>query len=144
MKKCKYFTLDELFAPEITAICSESLLWASLPDYVKDGLDDLREDLRHPIYINSKKFDFKYSGVRPKDCKIGAKYSAHKVRNNDFAFDLKTFDSQELLVLLELIKANHFAYNIKEIEDPGITVPRGWTHVCFSDEINGELEIFNV
>ena len=139
--KCKYFSIIELLASEILAICSESLCWQMITRKAKTGLDYLREDLGTPIYINSKKYNFNYSGVRPVNCKIGAKYSNHK---NGDTFDLKTFDNDELEVLHNLIIENWKEYSITRIENPEVTMPRGWLHVQFGDvSRQSELTVFN-
>ncbi len=139
--KCDHFDIEELICPEILYVCSEIVCWRLISNFAKRGLDRLRDDLGQAIYINSVSHGFYYSGVRNIDCKIGAKYSKHK---EGTTFDLKTFDKEALIVLYDLIIANWKDYSVVRLEDPELTMKRGWLHVQFGDCSGmSELDVFN-
>ena len=99
----RYFTIRELISPEIFNILSYDSCWNLIPPCVQESLDAIRHDLGLPIRINNwhKGGGFKYSGIRPKDCTIGAKLSAHKVKHDRLAFDLKCDKMEDLFRLLQ-------------------------------------------
>ena len=151
MIRSKYFRPHELIEPSILKLLKDELAMCLVGQFVCDSLDKLREeyeeavrcagDYNSPrdawIVINGKWYGekFQYSGVRSKTCKVVAKHSKHKI---GIAFDLKCDHLDTLLWLIE----NHWEnYNISRIENPDITVPRGWIHVEFGFE--EELKVFN-
>ena len=83
-KQCKYFKLAELLAPEYFE--DQIASWILIDDRLKVNLDWLREKLGVPLTINNysytksknPKYIRRYSGLRPMNCKIGAKNSRHK------------------------------------------------------------------
>ena len=117
-----------------------------------DNLDQLRidyEEMVHALGLYKQPSDvwfningpyggqiYRHSGVRVKDCIIGAQYSTHK---NATTFDIKC---THLKVLLAIVKTYSKKYKIKRIEDPDITVPRGWMHIEFSEDEVPPLQIF--
>ena len=75
----KYFQPQELLPPEIYDEIKEEGLW--LIDYrMLKTVDILRDFFGKPITINNWVFggDRKYSGLRPFNTIVGAKYSQHK------------------------------------------------------------------
>jgi hypothetical protein len=133
--KSKYFKNSELFSREFLNICHPVLLERMIPDYAIASLDALRADFGQPITINGGAWT--YCGVRPLNCLQGAEKSKHKL---GIAFDLHT---KELQRLLDLILRDHVKYNICRIEQPKITVPRGWIHVEFDEPPVENFKIFN-
>lgn len=136
----KYFTLQELVAPELLAVLSEESAWRLVPEWARSGLDALRHDHQDSIFINGTFWGttYKYSGVRPLNCMVGAKYSRHKGYKGRLAFDLKTSD---LDALLRLVEDKFMVYGIHQIENPSVTP--GWLHVEFSMTPSHSLEIFD-
>jgi len=128
MYKCTHFDIEELVAPEILSVLGHTFAWRMIPEYALRSLDALREKLNAPIYINNASMGFDYSGVRPKGCKVGAKYSGHKGYRGEVCWDLKTFHHDTLMALLEVIESDNDLYNISKIEEPEKTTPRGWIH----------------
>jgi hypothetical protein len=117
-----------------------------------DGLDKLREDYENAVIIAERnkspkdcwivingrwgwfRSRFKYSGVRTKDCKMGARKSKHKEYK---AFDLKC---KHMDILFYLIENHYKTYGINRLENPKVT--KTWAHCEF--EIWPEsLKIFN-
>lgn len=152
MIKSKYFTQSELIEPTILEILRPSLCARLIKPDVVDRLDGLREEYERRVRFlipNFKPMDyfifingdycgqtFKYSGVRSKHCPEGAMHSAHK---NGYAFDLKCL---HLELLLDIILGMNFILGITRIENPEITVSRGWIHVEFGEIITEKLSIF--
>lgn len=134
MREMTYFAINELVAPEIRAILSPEACWMLIPLHVRYGLDRLRELYGGPITINGG--EFKYSGIRPQNCAIGAKYSAHKCYRGLVAFDIKCDDLYKLRCTVE----DHFAdLHISEVEDYDSS--ETWTHIAFSAERPSKLRI---
>ena len=138
-----HFSWGELIAPELYKEFKNR--WHELLDAnVIEIAEWLRVETGKPIIINNWQSggQFKYSGVRPMDCPIGAKGSAHKVNISNgnvirkgCALDLKVsgFSEQDLY---ELIKKNYkdlFNKGLRQVESPTITVnPKtgeGWVHI---------------
>lgn len=153
MIKAKKFTPSELFEPTILKVVTEETAMKMIGQVVIDNLDHLRidyEEMVHALGRYTQPSDvwftingnyqgnlFSYSGVRSKDCLIGAKYSTHK---DGTTFDIKCV---HLDILLALVKTYSELYQIKRIENPDITVPRGWLHIEFSELSTGTLLIFD-
>lgn len=133
----KHFDIDELVSPVLLEKLSEDACWLLIPSSVQASLDMVRDDLGLPIFINGN--GFINSGVRPLDCKIGAKRSTHKIKKTKMAFDLKCGDMKKLFAL---IKKNHKKYDIVRIENPKVT--KSWCHAEFSfKKVNRDLIVFN-
>lgn len=153
MIKSKKFKPSELFEPSILEVLAEETAMELIGQVIIDNLDQLRLDYESMVIalcrynnpsdvwitINGNYFGeiFKYSGVRSKDCPIGAEFSTHKKGNT---FDLKC---AHLDILLALVKTYSKLYQIKRIENPDVTVSRGWLHVEFSEMMVEDLIIFN-
>lgn len=153
MIKSKKFKPSELFEPSILEVVAEETAMELIGWVIVSNLDQLRLDYesmvralgryKNPsdvwITINGNYFGeiFKYSGVRSKDCPIGAEFSTHKKANT---FDLKC---AHLDILLALVKTYSKLYRIKRIENPDVTVSRGWLHIEFSRESVGDLVLFD-
>lgn len=135
MYKPKYFKIQELVSPEIFHVLGPKLSLLLIPDFILEQLDNLRGDLGSPIIINNwhNGGDYKYSGVRPYDCRRGALNSTHKLATT---FDLKT-RAQD--TLREHIISDYKKYQIERIEDFNYT--KSWTHVQFGTPLP-ELKIF--
>lgn len=132
----KYFTLSELISPEILDILSDEACWLLIPRHVQYGLDRLRELYGASIVINNS--NYKHSGIRTKDCIVGAKNSAHKCNRGLIEFDLKVAD---MFKLRNIIEYNYADLHIAEVEDYDKT--ESWTHIAFSAERPSKLRIIN-
>ena len=137
--RCKHFGIKELVAPELLAVTREEALWRMIGTDRAMALDAIREDYAaavkaagYPsgrgVYINGKYCGeiFNYSGVRPLNCKVGAKFSRHQYAE---AFDLK---ARHMAILFKVLRKNEAKYGIVRKENPKRT--RTWAHV----ELYGE------
>ena len=139
MYKCKYFEIHELVSPELFEALGEEKCWELIPDIAKLQLDQIRDEY-HSMYgtgliINNYGWggDYKYSGVRPMDCEIGAKNSRHK---QWIAFDLKPGDMNDFESFERLhgfIKTMAHNWNISRIENFEHTP--SWCHLEFSLDV---------
>jgi hypothetical protein len=144
MYKCKYFSIEELVSPELFEIIGEDKCWALLPEIVKYNLDRIREEYSSAyddtIRINDWHMggDYKYSGVRPYNCPIGAKRSRHK---QWIAFDLKPW-SGDIENLQEIIKTFDSDFNLSRVENFNYTP--SWCHIeIHSDYYVNKTTYFN-
>ena len=151
MIRSKYFSPSELIEPSILEVLKDETAMCIVGQFICDCLYKLREDYEDAVKCADKYKSasdlwitingnyhgsrFKYSGVRSKNCPIGAKYSKHKL---GIAFDLKC---THLGILLYLIKNHWDSYYISRIENPEVTLHRGWIHVEFG--FSNDLIIFN-
>ena len=135
MYKCKYFEIHELVSPELYEVLGEEKCWQLLPEVVKLQLDQIREEFYSTyglgILINNWGYggDYKYSGVRPINCKIGAANSRHK---QWVAFDLKPSDLESIEELQGFIKTLGASWNISRVEEFEHTPT--WCHIEFALE----------
>lgn len=76
--KCKFFKLYELLPKEIYK--NEDEGWELLDEKLLRTIDVIREIVGVPLICNNWKFGGSRNlcGLRPKNCSIGAKFSAHK------------------------------------------------------------------
>jgi len=116
----KYFTLQELVAPELIAELGEAECLARLGD-APDLLDRIREAWGKPITVNGK--GQKYCGVRPLKCAVGAPNSDHKLWRT---FDLHT---EGIAELHEMLRSRHTEFYIVRMERHEYTPT--WCHVTF-------------
>lgn len=117
MKKSRYFDIRELVPKDVYEKLGESA-WELLDRKAIDTLDFIRENVGLPVIVNDWKWggQNQYRGYRPKDCTIGAKYSAHK---DGAAFDItvKGWTDEQLKKWLS-DNEQKLPYNIRvEIED---------------------------
>lgn len=87
--RTRHFDLRELISPEIHEARGDRA-WEVLNVDALITLDELRAHFG-PITVNDWMWDggFRYSGMRPFDCSVGARYSMHKYGG---AFDCKPRD----------------------------------------------------
>jgi hypothetical protein len=83
----KYFKAFELVDPDTYARFGERSLQFFRPEALR-MLDGVREFLGVPCIVNDWKSggQYRFSGLRPRSCAIGAEYSAHRF---GCAFDVK-------------------------------------------------------
>jgi hypothetical protein len=124
MTKSRYFSIQELVAPEILAVLSEEAAWRLIPSEVCWGLDTLRQMYGKPIYINGK--GLTQCGVRAVNSSTGALKSGHKLYRGETCFDLH---ADSLTDLVAIVRANHQQLGIGRIESPSKTP--GWFHIAF-------------
>jgi hypothetical protein len=137
LEKSKYFTIQELVAPEILAVLTEEAAWRLIPYAVICGLDNLRRAYGSPIWINGK--GLTQCGIRAKNTTTGAPLSRHKL----YDFETTAFDlhCDDLPHLTQIIEVNSMSYGITRMEDPDYTPT--WRHVEYTTNIMvGALKIF--
>jgi len=124
--KCYWFDIEELVAPELLRVCSESVLWAMIGPTRCENLDRLRDTYSGPIWVNGN--GLKYSGIRPLSCDIGASFSTHKMIDADMmGIDLHCGNLERLT---DLIKKHNTELGIVRMENPAYT--QTWRHTEFS------------
>lgn len=136
--KCEYFTLEELFPPELMSLPPE-YLWELMDEKLLIVLDRLRIALGKSITINNWKSggSYKWSGYRTNTCTIGAKKSSHR---NGQAVDLKVSGMKPAEVL-EFIKSHYLEFpEIKRVEDPASTPT--WLHIDTKETGLKTLKVF--
>ena len=148
----KFFKPRELIQPSLFAHLTEHALMKIIGSYNLSCLDMLRNDYGEAVRLSGRYKEpsdcfihingsyngsiYQHSGLRAVDCPEGAEHSRHK---NGNTFDLKC---RHMDILLNLILENSMTYSIDRIENPELTVFRGWLHVEFSTYAK-ELIIFN-
>lgn len=124
IKISEHFYLDEVVCPEIYNKCT-GISASFFSERVILGVEKLRRALDKPISINTwaQGGQFKYSGIRPMDCKEGAKWSDHKFGHAaDIRIDgIHSFDIQAYLEQ-NWSEYSPFFTAIEKHTD-------GWTHV---------------
>lgn len=129
MYRCRYFSIEELVAPELLEALGEDKCWDLIPEIVKLTLDRIRAEYASAygdtIKINDWHIggNYKYSGVRPKNCPIGAKYSRHK---QWLAFDIKPWKG-DIENLQEIITTFDSDFNLSRVESFDYTPT--WIHI---------------
>ena len=148
----KYFGPKELIQPDLLEHLTVSALMHCIGQYNLTCLDILRSDYEGSVRASDRYKSecdkhihinglyngqlFKHSGLRSLNCPEGAEHSHHK---NGNTFDLKC---AHIDILLGLILDNYKSYSISRIENPELTVFRGWIHCEFMASV-GDLVIFN-
>lgn len=156
IKVAPNFCLDEFVAPEIYNLFGSNSIWFVNPVIIKIA-QYLREQYGVAVInnwsqkgkIDAKTFlsfekkirdqFFAYSGTRPMDCIIGAKYSQHKFGN---AIDPKFVNATPEKIRTNIKKKWSFEYQkvgITAIEDKTKT----WLHVSCQNTGLNKLMIFN-
>jgi len=137
MYKCEHFIIQELVDPKTYKERGEKA-WKLFDPLLLMGIDILR-DKWGPCTINDWFWGgkFKWSGLRTKDCKIGAVYSDHRFAQ---AFDLKFENATPKEIrdwIKSEIKRKFFATKNKKTSYPlghfitavELSTP-SWTHVA--------------
>lgn len=133
MYKCKYFKAKELVSPDVYKIYGED----SFKYFSKNilvFLDILREDLGVPILVNRPSVGITQRGLRTtidsivKDkVKNNKLYLSAHVLGKGIDFEVPNMDMKKVY---EIIINNQKKYNmITRIEDPNVTLPKGYIHV---------------
>ncbi|MHA4989108.1 hypothetical protein [Cetobacterium somerae] len=133
MYKCKYFKGKELVSPEVYKIYGENVLKFISKD-ILIFLDLLREDLGVPILVNRPNVGITQRGLRTTiDSLVKEKVQNNKlylsahVLGRGVDFEVPSMDMKKVY---ERIINNPKRYTmITRIEDPNITLPRGYIHV---------------
>ena len=126
----RYFSILELVPESVFKELGEDKCWNLFPDESLFMLVTVREAWGKPLIINSKSKGYQYSGYRPIDCSIGAKYSGHRFC---LVFDAKdarmTLEANIELYNFLLEKGEHLG--VTELEDRSYTIDGknvGWCH----------------
>lgn len=135
----RFFRPQELLPRETFAQVGDLGL-RLFPEWALRGLDALRVLHDQPIVINdwhTNGGSVQYRGWREPNCPVGAPRSRHK---SGVAFDLHSAD---LLGLLDLIMGCAPAIGILRLEEPKITLPKGYLHIEFTGAPVVKIRVFN-
>ena len=132
MYRCKYFKAKELVSPDVYKVHGED----SFKYFSKNiliFLDTLREDLGVPILVNRPSAGITQRGLRTtidnivKDkVKNNKLYLSAHVLGRGIDFEVPNMDMKKVY---ERIINNPKKYNmITRIEDPNVTLPKGYIH----------------
>lgn len=123
----QFFKIEELVHPDLLKIHSEETLWNTLDGRLLMALLWIRVEYGDWITINDD--ELKNCGLRYNQNSL----SAHVLGK---AFDLH---GKNLEKLLEICKACPY---LTEIEDPEITVPKGYLHISVREHQGSGIKIF--
>lgn len=139
MKKCKYFTIQELVSPEIYKEFGDNA-WSLIDDQMMDALDSTREHFTKKYGPSAKmiinnwhksnpKFKpFRYRGLRPENCKEGAPQSQHKKRPlNAIDFDIIGLTDDQVKDEIMANEAKFYSMGWRRMESREFAT--GWTHL---------------
>lgn len=131
----KYFNIRELVSPNVYYELKDRA-WDLFHIDALKMLLNVRIFYQKPIIINSVKRGYKASGYRAMDCRIGAKYSAHRL---GLAFDLKDarMTLKHNLELYEFILKGGKYLGVIELESKNYTIQNkvtGWVHISCRGE----------
>ncbi len=148
----KYFTPKELIQPSLFAHLTVSALMNIIGQYTLSCMDMLRQDYGEAVRLSGRFKSpadcwvhingiyggemYRHSGLRSVDCPEGSEDSNHKDGN---VFDWKC---RHMDILLNLVLDNWRTYSIGRLENPEITMSRGYLHLEFNSNVE-ELKIFN-
>ena len=122
---CEYFDIQDLVSPEIIATIGERASWTLIRPWVQQ-IDMIRRLYGSALWVNGNGRN--YAGVRPIDCKIGAKKSRHKMLDPYvIAFD---FVCNDLEKLETVVRNDSKILGAVRMEDPKFTPT--WRHIELS------------
>jgi len=131
------FTEKEIFHPDF--LVDGYPPWAIRPQIIWDKLDALRDAWGKPIFINRPGLNLVHCGMRPIECRVGAKLSRHKPIYSDVqAFDLSCKDTPALWSWI--IDAGWSIGNVERVEDRRFTP--NWCHIEISTKTPESVYIF--
>ena len=146
-----HFKLAELVPEQMFETVASSILWGQLDSRILWTADTLRERYDTPCYVNTWQANsdvfngviFQYSGLRPCDCKTGAKLSQHK---RGGALDLK-FPAIKIQTIIDDIKSNPkdpaFKY-ITTIEETHNGKVPTWLHCDVRNRKSDSIVFLNI
>ena len=146
MYKCKYFKGKELVSPEVYKIYGENVIKFISKDILM-FLDLLREDLGVPILVNRPSVGITQRGLRTtidsivKDkVKNNKLYLSAHVLGRGVDFEVPSMDMKKVY---ERIINNPRRYSmITRIEDPNVTLAKGYIHVDNMETGKNGIHIF--
>ncbi|MGL5208982.1 MULTISPECIES: hypothetical protein [Cetobacterium] len=146
MYKCKYFKGKELVSPEVYKIHGENVLKFISKD-ILIFLDLLREDLGVPILVNRPSVGITQRGLRTtidslvkEKVKSSKLYLSAHVLGRGIDFEVPSMDMKKVY---ERIINNPRRYSmITRIEDPNVTLPKGYIHVDNMETGKNGIHIF--
>jgi hypothetical protein len=105
---------------------------------VLQALDALRAYHDRPVTINTWHTGgtHQWRGFRSVSCPVGAVQSRHKL---GVAFDLA---GPHLQMLLEQVLEHGRSFRIHRLEEPKVTMPRGYIHVEFGPDVPKFVKVF--
>lgn len=136
----KYFSILELVPESVFNELSEDKSWNLFSNEALYMLLSIRESWDKPLLINSKTRGYQYSGYRPIDCSIGAKYSAHRL---GLAFDIKDLRGDTEGLYNHVLKKGDLL-GVREIEDRAYTIDgknTPWMHCSVRNHYGKGLRI---
>jgi hypothetical protein len=136
----RYFSILELVPEKVFEELSEDKCWNLFSNEALYMLVSVREAWGKPLIINSKSRGYQFSGYRPLDTSIGAKYSAHRL---GVAFDIKDAGG-DTEGFYNFILENGENLSVKELEDRAFTIDgknTPWCHVSVRAHFGKGLRI---
>lgn len=132
----RHFIIKELISPEIWVMDGEQSI-SHMDKELLISIDQIRDFFNRPVIVNNwhNGGKFKYRGFRPKDCKIGAKNSMHKL-GQAIDFDVVGLTAEE--VRGEIIKHRELFPYVTRIE-AGVN----WIHIDNKKTFKNEIILFN-
>ncbi len=103
----------------------------------------VREFFNKPVRVNTWHIrgELQYRGWRPKSCKIGAKFSDHKIGK---AFDFNVVGLSDDYVKEQIMKNEDIFYKagVRRLEHKDFATT--WTHLSVNDKVhhNGKINVF--
>ncbi len=135
MKKCKYFIIQELVSPEIYQEFGDKA-WSLIDDSMKDALDATREHFTTKygpsakMVVNNwhKRGPYRYRGMRPLGCKVGAPSSQHqKTPLNAIDFDILGLTDDQVKDEIIANEPKFYSLGWRRMESREFAT--GWTHL---------------
>lgn len=136
----RYFSILELVPEKVFQELGESASWNLFSNEALYMLVSVRESWGKPLIINSKKRGYQFSGYRPLDTAVGAKYSAHRL---GVAFDLKDAGGDTEGLYSHVLEKGE-QLGVKELEDRTFTIDgknTPWCHVSVKAHFGKGLRI---
>lgn len=133
-----HFIIEELVSKELFKLKTEEELWKLFSPEILESLAFIREKLGKRITVNNwhKGGVFNNRGFRPKNCKIGAKNSAHK-EGKAIDFDVEDMTAEEVRDWL-IENQDELPYPLRYEKDVS------WVHIDTRNNTNEKLYGFSV
>lgn len=147
MKKCKYFSIEEIVCPHIYKQYGEQA-WMFVPTWMRETLDLLREHFNAPITVNNYKWggNLTQRGIRCIECRLvkerleeGRPYASTHYTFQALDINIKGWSAKD--VYEEILKNQKKFKHIKRMENIAYTPT--WTHIDNKDIGKPNIYIFN-
>lgn len=142
IKVTAHFKLKELVHPEFFLFWDDFQIMRMFDRELLKDLEKIRVACGYPLYINGvfAGKEFNYSGARPQNSTVGAKYSMHKYFK---AFDLKAYDktAEDIFKVVDNLFADKQLNAVTRCENPSVT--KTWLHIDSLYTGDNKLVVFN-